>query len=427
MTTQIERHDIQDGLYVYLQSNSKRWYCRFVLYGKWYSKATKEKELEKAKAKAHIILMEYQIKADNNLLVDSRRFKDVADKTIEFLKNELEHGGGKVSYKDYIQALNKYHIPYFDRLYITSIDQEKIRQFNKWRIEQFGRIPAKSTIQTHNAALQMVFKEAIERKWMIASQVPVLRSEGESGQRRAAFTEEEYNKVQDTVENMIINSRTEKTRQIRELLSHYMEFALYTGIRTGSEMEGLCWGDIEIIRQGHQVRFKVKIKKGKTTKYTGTRTIVCLDDIWGVLDDLRDLFPNRKPTDKLFRLASGETTNELTGTFTEALKKCGLKDSPDGPRTLYSLRHTYITWQLLKQDLRIDILAKQCGTSVSMIEQHYSHLVPSMFEEELSGVKFDDKPKKKKSPSLKAMEKSRAKTSERFKEWELEYKNRGCI
>jgi hypothetical protein len=48
MTIQIERHDIQDGLYVYLQDNSERWYCRFVLYRKWYSKATKEKDLHKA-------------------------------------------------------------------------------------------------------------------------------------------------------------------------------------------------------------------------------------------------------------------------------------------------------------------------------------------------------------------------------------------
>ncbi|WP_284207146.1 hypothetical protein [Thalassotalea eurytherma] len=42
MSTQTARHDIQDGLYVYQQANSKRWYARFVLYGKWYSKASKE-------------------------------------------------------------------------------------------------------------------------------------------------------------------------------------------------------------------------------------------------------------------------------------------------------------------------------------------------------------------------------------------------
>ena len=423
MATQIQRHDIQDGLYVYLQDNSERWYCRFVLYRKWYSKATKEKTLDKAIARAHIIYMEYQVKAENNLLVDSRRFKDVASKTINMMQNALDNNGGKVIYRDYIQALNRYHIPYFDRMYITSIDQQKIREFNKWRIDKLGRIPAKSTILTHNAAINMVFKEAILHKWMIAAQVPVLTTEGEKGKRRAAFSEEEYEKVYNTVLHLKDNSRKEKTRLIRELLLNYIEFTVNTGIRPGTEMEGLNWGDIEMARQENKVRFKVKVRKGKTSKHTGTRIVVCRDKIWETLDDLRERFPNRKPSDKLFRLANGETTNELGVAFRKALEECGLKDSPDGARTLYSLRHTYITWQLLRRDLRIDILAKQCGTSTAMIEQHYSHVVPSMFEDELSGIKFEKKNKK----SHHMNKKSQDKQIEKYKGWELEYKKRGCI
>lgn len=424
MTKQIQRIDIEDGFYIYLQNNSTRWYCRFVLYGKWYSKATKEKDSEKAIARARMIQMEYKFKAENNLLVKSKRFNDIASRTIEKLQAELDNGVGKVSYKDYIQALNKYHIPFFGRIYITSIDQEKIREFENWRFELNGRKLAKSTLMTHNAALNMVFKEAIENKWMIASQVPVLTStSGKLGSRRAAFSEDEFYKVLHTIEEMKENSRKEVTRQIRELLESYTEFVVYTGIRPGTEMEALTWADIGMKRQGNKVRFSVKVRKGKTTKHTGTRTVVCHDDIWGVLDELRDRFPNRKPTDKLFRLANGDTTNELGVTFRKALEQCGLKESPDGTRSLYSLRHTYITWQLLKKELRIDILAKQCGTSTAMIEQHYSHVVPAMFEEELSGVKFEEKPKKDKPLSKKALDRQ----INKFKDWELEYQRRGCL
>ena len=67
MTKQVARHDIQEGLYVYQQNNSQRWYCRFVLHGKWYSKATKEKDLQLAIAKATRIFVEHEIKADNGL------------------------------------------------------------------------------------------------------------------------------------------------------------------------------------------------------------------------------------------------------------------------------------------------------------------------------------------------------------------------
>ena len=423
MTTQLQRHDIHKGLYVYLQDNSDRWYSRFVLYRKWYCKSTKESDLNKAIASAQLIFMEYKVKAENNLLVDSKRFKDVAERVIKNLQNELDNGGGKVTYRDYIQVLKKYHIPYFDRMYITSIDQEKINAFNKWRIEQFKRIPAKSTLLTHNSAMNLVFKEAIEHKWMIAAQVPVLNTKGESGKRRAAFSREEYDKVYDTILDMVDSSRKNKTRQIRELLLSYMEFCVNTGIRPGTEMEGINWGDIEMTRQDHNVRFKVKVRKGKTTKHTGTRTVIARDQIWDCLEELRERFPERKPNDKLFRLEDGDTTNELGRAFSKALEQCSLKGSPDGERTLYSLRHSYITWQLLRRDLRLDILAKQCGTSVAMIEQHYSHVVPSMFEEELSGVKFKELVKKEKTMTANAL----AVIENRFKSWEFEYKKRGCI
>tara|TARA_B110001452_G_scaffold229160_1_gene204904 strand:+ start:370 stop:666 length:297 start_codon:yes stop_codon:yes gene_type:complete len=96
MSKQIERHNISDSLYIYLQSNSKRWYCRFVLYGKWYSKATKQTDKDQAIAMAHRIFMDFEIRAETNTLVQSRRFKDVAEKTIENMQSELLHGGGKV-------------------------------------------------------------------------------------------------------------------------------------------------------------------------------------------------------------------------------------------------------------------------------------------------------------------------------------------
>jgi hypothetical protein len=40
----------------------------------------------------------------------------------------------------------------------------------------------------------------------------------------------------------------------------------------------------------------------------------------------------------------------------------------------YSLRHTYATLALTHDQVPIHTLAKQMGTSVLMIEKHYSHL-----------------------------------------------------
>ena len=43
-------------------------------------------------------------------------------------------------------------------------------------------------------------------------------------------------------------------------------------------------------------------------------------------------------------------------------------------RVFYSLRHTYATLSLTHDGVPIHTLAKQMGTSVLMIEKHYSHL-----------------------------------------------------
>ncbi|MCD8476302.1 MAG: hypothetical protein LRY40_08335 [Shewanella fodinae] len=160
---------------------------------------------------------------------------------------------------------------------------------------------------------------------MLAAQVPTLSTKGVESQRRAHFSPEEYDKAFDMVWKLEQNSRKEKTRQIRELLMDYMEFAVNTGIRPGTEMESLTWGDIHIDTNEHNIIFYITVRKGKTVKHTGTREVVCRDEIFSSIQTLRERFPNRKRTDKLFRLADGSDTKELSKAFDKALTEAGLK------------------------------------------------------------------------------------------------------
>ena len=52
---------------------------------------------------------------------------------------------------------------------------------------------------------------------------------------------------------------------------------------------------------------------------------------------------------------------------------------------LYSLRHTYATLALEHDKVPIHTLTKQMGTSVAMIEKHYSHLKVIQAIEQLRG------------------------------------------
>ena len=58
-------------------------------------------------------------------------------------------------------------------------------------------------------------------------------------------------------------------------------------------------------------------------------------------------------------------------------------------RTLYSFRHTYATFALLNDGMDIHTLAIQMGTSIAMIERHYSHLTPRLRKEMLTGKLYE--------------------------------------
>ena len=82
---------------------------------------------------------------------------------------------------------------------------------------------------------------------------------------------------------------------------------------------------------------------------------------------------------KVFAFDDGAQPYGFQGTFKRMLAAAGLsKDMSSGQeRTLYSLRHTYATMELLT-GTDIHTLARQMGTSILMLEKHYSKLTATM-------------------------------------------------
>jgi hypothetical protein len=62
-----------------------------------------------------------------------------------------------------------------------------------------------------------------------------------------------------------------------------------------------------------------------------------------------------------------------------------LNDVSGARRSLYSLRHTYATFQIIYNKLDLHTLAKNMGTSIAMLERHYSHLEVLHRAEALAG------------------------------------------
>lgn len=399
MAKVVERHYINEdeNFSVYKQANSKRWYARFRL-DEWYSKATGETDLQKAMTKAMELRIEYRTMLKNNFPIKSRKtkkltFKAISDLAITRMENAIENSTGKVVFADYIAALGKYLNPYFGKMNIRDVVEAKtLLDFDAWRVNELGRNPAKSTILTHNSAMQRVLDEAVIQKYITASELPVLKNTGAMGERRAAFTKDEYRKILEKAEEWIEEGSKAVTRNIRLRLYYYIRLAALTGLRPGTEIDNLTWNDAQFKEKEVEITINDKVKvqtktfltftvrKGKTTKYTGTREIVSRRELWEVVQEmaLKLRVGKWKYSDKIF----GNTT-EFGRNFNLILNELSLKKNAHGERSLYSLRHSYITWALEKKT-DIQIIADQCGTSVQMIEQHYKHTNPMMFAEELS-------------------------------------------
>jgi len=87
---------------------------------------------------------------------------------------------------------------------------------------------------------------------------------------------------------------------------------------------------------------------------------------------------------RIFAMPAGDQPYELSGVFERLLRDADLlQDSAGKTRTLYSLRHTYATFALA-DGVPIHTLARQMGTSVGMIERHYSKLTPMLNAERLA-------------------------------------------
>ena len=395
-------------LIVYRRDRSGAWQCRFQCDDKWQRATTKETDLEKAKAAAHKLLVAAEIRKEQNLPVVTRRFRDVANLAIERMEQELASGKGKVSFKDYIRVINEYLIPILGRRYITSIDITALDELAAERIVKMNKQPTRSTLLTHNASLSRVFDEAQMRGFLTDANRPKLESEGKESQRRPAFTLDEVKAMIGSFDAWIKRSRTDISRESRVIMRDYVLMLLDTGARPGIELLDLTWNKIT----EHKVAPVIKELSKKPDEFgdvptdldlrrsvtmtvsgkTGTRDIVgmgrtveVLRSIAArqypnieqpVLTPLKDIAKSNNNNFVFRRMDGTSPVTSFQKMFENFLSDHSLLIDPrtNQHRVFYSLRHTYATFALTHDQVPIHTLAKQMGTSVLMIERHYSHL-----------------------------------------------------
>lgn len=402
-------------LIVYRRERSNIWQCRFKVDGIWQRASTKERDLKKAKTKANELRIEAEIRKRSNLPVITRKFRDVAKLAVERMEHEIRSGNGKVSYADYIRVIEEYLIPALGKRSITNIDYTALDELDAKRIEQMGKAPSQSTMLTHNAALNRVFDEAVIRNFLTEANRPKLEAKGKVSDRRPAFDMAEIRALVGSFDEWIERARNAKSKEMRTLLRDYVDVLLDTGARPGDELLNLKWKQIKFVMKPTITPTNEVDEEGETITLsnlnrsleltisgkTGTRTIVAmlrtvkaLERIakrnYDIDDSITEPFKQLivpKNNDYVFRTRDKEKPTSFQKMFESFLEEHSLlyDTKTEQKRVFYSLRHTYATLALTHDKVPIHTLAKQMGTSVLMIEKHYSHLKVIQAIEQLRG------------------------------------------
>ena len=148
----------------------------------------KTKDLKDAKEAARELYMDARYRVKHGIPAQSKRFKDVAKLAVDRMEKAMSAGEGKRVYRDYVQAINNYLIPFFGNHHVDHITYALIQEFSAWRAEKMRKEPKSSTINTYNSALNRIFDEALMRGYIAKTQIPILENRGRDGQRRPDFT-----------------------------------------------------------------------------------------------------------------------------------------------------------------------------------------------------------------------------------------------
>lgn len=259
--------------------------------------------------------------------------------------------------------------------------------------------PARNTIHNEIVTLSMVLKTAQRHGWIEQVQDlfdPYRRQS--KVEHRPWFTPNEYKLLYEATRRNAANPKNPRFKWHAEQLHDFVLFMANTGLRP-DEVKQLEFRDVEIVEDDWSsdriLEIEVRGKRGTGycksmlgavrpfERLRDRRRPIALSQA-GSEEEATEL---PKPTDRLF-------PNEFKKMFNGILADNNLKfDRAGKARTAYSLRHSYICFRLL-EGADIYQVAKNCRTSVEMIEKHYAAHLKDMIDTSLVNVRRERQRKK---------------------------------
>lgn len=297
------------------------------------------------------------------------------------------------------RRLKNYLVPFFGAKGLSEVTPGLIQEYRIWRqgysVPRYNRVdeagaplqygpPARITMHQEIVTLRQVLKTAMRHGWL--THLPDLsmpyRSAGKIT-HRAWFSPEEYKQLYEATRRRAAKPLKKRWKYETEQLHDFVLFMANTGLRP-DEAKRLQFRDVQIVEDEDSEETILEIA------VRGKRGVGFCKSTTGAVRPFERLRERNKPKpdDPVFKTFPREMFNRI-------LAEENLKTDREGQRrTAYSLRHTYICLRLM-EGADIYQIAKNCRTSVEMIETYYaSHIKTS-----LNAAAINVRRKRKKKPA----------------------------
>lgn len=399
MTT---RHELLGGkVQIYQRPNSPHWQCAASVGGRQFRASTKQEGLAQAKDFAEDWFLTLRGKERfGGGIPKGKTFRQAAA-VFEREYEVITQGERSPLYvKQKSEKLRVHLLPFFGDKVVSEITPGLVQAYRvhratsrKKKMEDGTEVamrPARSTIHHEIVTLRQVLKTANRHGWL--DYVPDLSAPYKTSGKivhRGWFSPEEYKTLYEATRARSKTPPNPKWRWECEQLHDYVLFMANTGLRPdeaarlefrdvvivdddateerileievrGKRGVGFCKSMPGAVRPFERLRERERDMPAEATKRPATQK--------GFSRGGGSKKAKPRPTDLIFGRPQRELMNAV-------LDELDLKIDRDGQRrTSYSLRHTYICMRLM-EGADIYQVAKNCRTSVEMIEKFYaSHI-----------------------------------------------------
>ncbi|WP_424992267.1 tyrosine-type recombinase/integrase [Oceaniradius stylonematis] len=370
-----ESHSILGGkVRVYRRENSSRWQCSTRVKGRNCRASTGEDSLSLAKEFAEDWFFKIRSQANSGALPAKTRVEKTFDAAAAKYLEEYDVITGGTRNRVYVtgnaRRLRLHLLPFFGGLPLSEVTSARIHAYRVMRHQTApnGKPPARNTLHQEIVTLRQVLKTAIRHGWL--THLPDMSApyrHAEKVSHRAWFSGTEYKQLYLATRKRAEEHAGKRFGWHAAQLHDYVLFMANTGLRP-DEANRLQYRDVEIV---------VDDETGETIlliQVRGKRGVgYCKSTTNAVYPFERLLERNLPKADDL--VFPGNHVVMLNNILEEESLKF---DREGNRRTAYSLRHTYICLRLM-EGADIYQIAKNCRTSVEMIEKYYaSHIGTSI-------------------------------------------------